>query len=127
MAEPASTTSGAGLAVTLVALVGPAAGEYATIMFAALAGALWPLSAAAGLTRAAGALMVLRLVLTAFALTGVVAWWVQSTWHVPATTLLAPVAFGISALGDNWRSLIAALVARAGAILSGRSNDTEKP
>lgn len=124
MTEPASTTSGVGLVVALVALLGPAAGEYATILFAALAGALWPLSAAAGITRAAGALMVLRLVLTAFALTGVIAWWVQSTWHVPATTILAPVAFGISALGDNWRPLISAVVARASALVSGHSNDT---
>jgi len=126
MAEPTSTTGGAGL-IALVALLGPVAGEYATILFAALAGALWPLSATKDITRTGGSLLVLRLVLTAFALTGVVAWAVQSYWHLPATTILAPVAFGISALGDNWRSLISAVVSRAISVLSGRSTDAGKP
>lgn len=126
MAEPASTTAGsAGLAAILIALLGPAAGEYATIVFAALAGALWPLSSREGLTRTQGAMMVLRLVLTAAAFTGLLAWWVGGQWGVPATTLLAPGAFAISALGDNWRPLITAAGQRLRALITGRAEETK--
>lgn len=120
MAEP-SSTSGVGLAAVMVALLGPAAGEYATIVFAALAGSLWPLAVSAGIGRTAGALLVLRLVLTSTALTGVTAWAIHAQWGVPVTTSIAPVAFVIAAIGDHWRGLIAALAARAKRALSGKA------
>lgn len=121
MAEPtAAAAGGAGLATVLIALLGPAAGEYATIVFAALAGAMWPLSSRDGLTRTQGAMMVLRLVLTAAAFTGLLAWWAGGQWGVSATTLLAPGAFAIAALGDNWRPLIAATGTRLRSLITGR-------
>lgn len=124
MADPASTTAGgAGLATLMIALLGPAAGEYATILFAALAGALWPLSARDGLTRPQGAMLVLRLVLTAAAFTGLLAWWVGGHWGLPATTLLAPGAFAIAAFGDNWRPLISAAGTRLRSLITGRATE----
>lgn len=119
MAEPTSTT-GAGLAAMMIATLGPAAGEYATIVFAALAGSLWPLSSAGGLTRETGALMLLRLVLTSASLAGVAAWVVTQHWSIPATTALAPVAFGIAALGDAWRGVFRAVAKRLSSLISGK-------
>lgn len=113
MTEPTSTASGSiGLAALMIAVFGPAAGEYATIVFAALAGALWPLSSRGDLSRREGAVVVLRLVLTSAALTGALAWWVERSWGVPATTILAPCAFVIAAFGDHWTALIAELAKR---------------
>lgn len=112
MAEPTTTSGSVSLAAILIALLGPAAGQYATIVFAALAGALWPLSTRSGMTKGEGALMVLRLVLTSAALTGVLAFYVEASWDIPATTTLAPGAFAISAIGDSWKTLIASAIRR---------------
>lgn len=121
MAEPATPSAGVGLAAALIAALGPAAGEYATIVFAALAGALWPLAQRAEITRTQGALLVLRLVMTAAVLTSIVAWWIESTWHVPAATTMAPVAFLISALGERWGGLLDSLAERVKALIGGRA------
>lgn len=120
MAEPTSSGASIGLAAVMVALLGPAAGEYAAILFAALAGSLWPLAVAEGVSRSQGALLVIRLVLTSVALTGVLAWAIEHHWSVPVTTSIAPVAFFVAALGDHWRSLIAAVAARARRVIGGR-------
>lgn len=125
MADPATTTVGStGLTAAVIALLGAAAGDYATIVFWALCGSLLPLASVEGLTRLQGAMMVLRLVLTAAAFTGLAAWWVGQRWGLPATTLLAPIAFAIAAFGDNWRPLIAAAAARLRSLITGR---TEEP
>lgn len=106
MAEPTSTST-VSIAALAVALLGPMAGPYALIVFAALAGALWPLSSAAdGQTRMAGAWMLLRCMAMAVALTGSAAAWLQSVYNIAATEVLAPVAFVIGALGNGWRSVI---------------------
>lgn len=102
MPEPTST-SGLSLVAISVALLGPMAGPYALIVFAALAGALWPLSAATTMSRAAGAWLLLRCTLTAVALTEVVSLVVQTHWAIPAKESLSPVAFFIGALGNGWR------------------------
>lgn len=125
MAEPAASSAagaaaGTGAAAAAVALLGPAAGDYATIVFAALAGALWPLSGREGITRMQGALLVLRLVGTSTALTGALAWWVHRQWpDLPTTVVLAPLSFGMAALGDHWRELIAELWNRVRALVMG--------
>lgn len=122
MAEPTSATAGSAATVPIaVALLGTAAGDYAAIVFWALCGSLWPLSAREDLTRAQGAMMVLRLVVTAAAFTGLLAWWIGQHWGVPATTLLAPVALSISAFGDNWRPLISAAGTRLRSLITGRT------
>lgn len=125
MAEPASSSAaaaGAASAAAAVAIVAPALGEYAVILFAALAGALWPLSGREGITRTQGALLVLRLVCTSVALTGALAWWVHRQWpDLPTTVVLAPLSFGMAALGDHWRELIAELWNRVRALVMGGS------
>jgi hypothetical protein len=106
MSEPTSTTAATGLVALAVALVGPMAGEYAVIVLSALAGSLWALSRSTTATRAAGALLVLRLVLTAVVLAGGASWWLSTQYSIPAHQLLAPVAFGVGAIGNGWGSLI---------------------
>lgn len=120
MPEPTST-SGISLAAVSIALLGPMAGPYALIVFAALAGALWPLSAADTMTRTAGAWLLLRCTLTAVVLTSALSLVLQNQWQIPANEALAPVAFAIGALGNGWRpvfeavgSALQAVLARAG-------------
>lgn len=108
MAEPTST-SGLSLAVLAVALLGPAAGPYVLIVFAALSGALWPLSVTATMTRASGAWLLIRCTLMAVVLTGALSMWLQSRYKIPANEALAPVAFGIGALGNGWRPVFEAM------------------
>lgn len=120
MAEPAGTTS-AGIVAVSIALLGPAAGEYAVIVLSALAGSLWALSRSGSAARIDGAVMVLRLVLTAVVLTGGAAYWINSMHEVPMHQLLAPVAFFIGAFGDRWPAALDALWRR----LIGRINGTK--
>lgn len=122
MAEPTSTSAGISLAAVFVALLGPMAGPYVLIVFAALAGALWPLSASETTTRKAGAWLVLRCTLTAVALTSVLAALLQTHWSIPATEALAPVAFFIGALGNGWRPVFDAIGAALAAVAGGISN-----
>lgn len=107
MAEPHST--GTTLMVGAVVASAPLAGDYAVIVFASLAGALWPLSAASGITRMAGAMLVTRLVMTASALTWFVARLIELQYGIPMGHLLSPVAFVIAMMGDNWRKVVGAL------------------
>lgn len=87
MAEPTSTAAGGiSLAALSVAMLGPLAGPYALIVFAALAGALWPLSSAEPMTRKAGAWLLLRCTLTSVALTGALSGIVQAQWGVRTTS-----------------------------------------
>ena len=85
-----------GLAAALVAVLGPVAGEYAAILFAALAGALWPLSARKGITRGEGALLLLRLVATSVVLTGMAAYYVHQYTGVPVLTAMSEIAGGLA-------------------------------
>lgn len=120
MAEP-STSAGVSLTVIFVALLGPMAGPYALIAFAALAGAMWPLSASATATRMDGAWLLLRCTLMAIVLTVSLASGIERLWAIPAHEALAPVALLIGALGNGWRPVfesigaaVRALIGRAG-------------
>lgn len=94
------------LATALVAVFGPVFGEYILIVFAALAGAMWPLSSMRTPTVWDGAWLVLRLVLTASVL-GSFAAWVLETWaNIPSQFAPAVGAWCIGALGDRWSDLI---------------------
>lgn len=117
MPEPTST-SGISLAAVSIALLGPMAGPYALIVFAALAGALWPLSAADTMTRSAGFWLMLRCTLTAVALTSALSLLLQSRWQIPASEALAPVAFAIGALGNGWRPVFEAIGSAVRGVLS---------
>ena len=105
MTEPAVPSS-AGITAVAVAILGPMAGEYAVIVLSALAGSLWALSRVPSSTRAAGAMLVLRLVLTAVALTSGAAFVLELHYQWPAHQVLAPLAFMIGALGDRWPGLV---------------------
>lgn len=103
----------------LVAMASAFFGAYSVIIFAALAGALWPLSGAKTATRKDGALLLLRLVCTAAALTGFVAWSVERHFGLPSSEAMAPVAFVIAAVGDRWRDIFDSIVERVRSIVSG--------
>lgn len=94
------------------------AGPYALIVFSALAGALWPLSAAETMKSSAGFWLMLRCTLTAVALTSALSLLLQSRWQIPANEALAPVAFAIGALGNGWRPVFEALGGALQAVLS---------
>lgn len=100
-AEPTSAGS-VGIAALLIALLGPLGGEYTAIVFAALAGAMWPLSTMAGTSKASGAFFLFRVVFTAVILTGSATYWLESTYGFPARYGMAVVAFLIGALGNGW-------------------------
>ncbi|MDD2663951.1 MAG: hypothetical protein PHD19_09340 [Dechloromonas sp.] len=124
MAEP-TTTGGISLTVIFVALLGPLAGPYALIAFAALAGALWPLSAQTTATRTEGAWLLLRCTLTAIVMTGVAASILERQWQIPVNEALAPVALLIGALGNGWRPVFSGLSAGLSALagkVGGQSN-----
>lgn len=95
MAEPQTSLATAALAV-LSALTG----DLAVICFAALAGAMWPLSKAKTQTRWDGVKLLLRLVFTAAALTGFIAWMLEQQTGLPASKLLSPVAWAIARWPD---------------------------
>jgi hypothetical protein len=110
MTEP-TIPAGVGIVGIGVATLGPMAGPYAVIVVSALAGAMWALAAAPTATRSAGAMLVLRLVLTAVMLTGGVAWLLETQYQWPVYQVLAPVAFVIGMVGDRWRSVFDAMLA----------------
>jgi len=120
MTEPTIPAS-VGIVTLAVAFLGPMAGPYAVIVLSALAGALWALAAAPTDSRRAGAVLMLRLVLTAVVLTSGVAWALETQYGWPAHQLLAPVAFGVGMGGDRWRALVDLFVALVGRRLGGGS------
>lgn len=107
MPEPTSTSAGNGLAALAIAIAGPMAGPYALIVFAALAGALWPLSEDAAGTRRAGAWLMLRVVAMAVVFASLVAHLVQKYAGIDPDLALAPIAFAFGALGNGWRPVLA--------------------
>lgn len=109
MAEPTATSAGVSLTVLSVALLGPTLGPYALIAFAALAGALWPLSASNTGTRLSGAWLLLRCTLTAILLTVFLASIIERLWGMPVNESLAPVALMIGAMGNGWRPVFGSL------------------
>jgi hypothetical protein len=108
VAEPTASTA-FGLTAISVALLGPMAGPYALIAFAALSGAMWPLSATETTTKLAGAWLLLRCTLTALLLTAFLAGLLERWIGVQRVETLAPVAFAIGALGNGWRPVFDAL------------------
>jgi hypothetical protein len=107
MPEPTSTVgAGISLAALSIALLGPLAGPYALILFAALSGSLWPLSVAETGSRMAGAWLVVRCTLTSLLLTGTAVAWLQSQYGIEVNASIAPVAFFGGALGNGWRVVL---------------------
>ena len=116
MAEPTASTA-FGLTAISVALLGPMAGPYALIAFAALSGAMWPLSAADTTTKLAGAWLLLRCTLTALLLTAFLSTLLDSWLQVTGLDARPVVAFAIGALGNGWRPVFDAFGAALSALL----------
>lgn len=108
MALDAQHPPGPAAAAALIALVGQLTGQHATIILAALAGAMWPLSSRPTATRGEAALLLLRLVLTASALGGLAAWLLETRLGVPSQFAPSAAAWAIGAAGDGWKDLIRA-------------------
>ena len=126
MAEPLSSAAGsASLAVVAVALLGPLAGPYVVIVFAALAGSLWPLSASSTKTRSAGAWLVLRCTTLAVVLTSGISEYLANAYGVAPGNTLAPVALAIGAMGNGWRPVFAALSEGVAMLASRLTRKTE--
>ena len=100
MAEPASTST-ISITALAVALLGPMAGPYALIVFAALAGSLWPISAVEATSRVASAFLLFRCTAMAVVFTGAAANWIQSHYAIQSHEAMAPVAFFIGAFGNG--------------------------
>lgn len=107
MSDPVTnvTLSLTGLAVVLF---GPQVGPMAAILFCAVSGSLWPITAMEGATRTSAFFMLTRCVLTSVALTGALAGFLTSYYSLTTLELLAPVAFFLAAFGDGWKPVIAA-------------------
>lgn len=120
MAEP-TTSTGAGLTAALIALLGPLAGEYAAILFASLAGAMWAMARRPASTRMDAALFLARVVGAAFVFASLLAWAATSMFGVPATHALAVAAFFVGAVGDRWQGVIGDLLARVRGIARGET------
>lgn len=117
MAEP-TTSTGLGLTFISISLLGPLAGPYALIVFAALGGATWPLLADKTAGRSAGAWLLFRCTLTAVLLTVFIAQCLERLWSVPLNDSLAPVALLIGALGNGWQPVFGAAGAALSALIS---------
>lgn len=105
MGEPSSSTA-TGLVALAIALFGgsAAAGEFGAVVFGALAGSMWALRTGESQGRVAGALLVLKLVMTALVMTWIVAWWLRHEYELPPSQTLGVVAFCLAAVGDNWKA-----------------------
>lgn len=107
MSEPSLSASG--ITAVLVSLAGYVTGDTATIFFCALAGAFWPLSAAGTGSRRAGLWLIVKLVMTALALTGSAAHLLEHHEVAKSSLVLGPIAFFIAVLGDRWLTVFDAL------------------
>jgi hypothetical protein len=101
MAEPTSVSS-ISLVGLGVALFGTAAGPYAAIVFAALAGALYSTSRFESQSRLAAGLALLRVVLVAVAVSGAAVWALQTAVGVSSEHVIPLVSFAIALWYDHW-------------------------
>ena len=95
-----------------VALFGPNAGPYAVILLGSIAGALWALSSVSIETRAQGAWLVCRCVITAIVLTAFIARFVGQYVSFGEGEAYAIVSFAIGALGNRWQDIFDAIKTR---------------
>ena len=108
MTDPAAAAT-FGLTSLAIAIAGPIAGPYALIAFAALCGAMWPLSASNTIGKYDGAWLLIRCTLTALLLTAFLATVLHQVTGVDPTDSLPAIALAIGALGNGWRPVFDAL------------------
>lgn len=102
MSDPASSGS-LSLVGLGVALFGVAAGPYAAVVMAALAGGMYVVSRAdTGGRRLAAGLLLVRIVITAVVLSGVALWALHEMFGWDSAHLVSLVAFAIATFYDKW-------------------------
>lgn len=121
MTDSAAIAPAAGIVSVAVVLVGPMTGPYMAIVLCSGIGALWALAATPTATRRAGALLMLRLVLTAVVLTGGIAQVLERHHGWPPDVALGLIAFSIGMGGERWQSLVSIGYARFAKWLGGSS------
>lgn len=122
MAEPIqSTVAGVSLITLAVAVFGPNAGPYIVIVLGSLGGGLWALSSAVIETRAQGAWLMLRCLVTAVVLTAIIAGLLGPWLGVDTLEVYVVVAFVIGALGNKWIEIIDAVKTRMQNMIIGGS------
>jgi hypothetical protein len=98
-----SSLSTSGVTAVAVAITGYLSGDYTSILFGAIAGSFWPLGGATTESRLKAAWLLVKLVMTALALTGFIAHLLEQHKAVEnASFVLGPIAFFIAVLGDRW-------------------------
>ena len=122
MAEPIqSTVAGVSLITLAVAVFGPNAGPYIVIVLGSLGGGLWALSSAVIETRAQGAWLMLRCLVTAIVLTAMIAGLLGPWLGVDTLEVYVVVAFTIGALGNKWLEIIDSVKTRMQNMITGGS------
>jgi hypothetical protein len=108
----AASVSSVSLAAFLSLWVGPHYGPYMAILFAAMAGAVWGVSAAQTVTRLDGAGLFVRYTLTAVVLVGgstaIAGSYIDTRFDSPVELSIL-VAFGIAAIGGRWTEILSRL------------------
>lgn len=114
MAEPTSTTFAAtvGIYSLFIAIFGVTAGEWATIIFASLAGGLWVIGKSHTHSKSDAVWVLLRTVTFAAVFTSLIAAFLESQYGWSAKQAVAPVAFVIGFYGDRVGYLLSGIVER---------------
>lgn len=94
--------------VLAVALMGPMAGPYVAVIASAMAGSLWPLSAATTGTRREGGWLVVRVTTLAVCLTYPISEYLSRTYGVAPDDSMTLVALAIGIMGNGWQPVFAA-------------------
>lgn len=122
MAEPIqSTVAGVSLITLAVAIFGPHAGPYLVIVLGSIGGGLWALAGARVQTRMQGAWLMLRCLVTAIALTAMIAGLLGPWLGTDTLEAYVVVAFAIGALGNHWLEIIDSLKNRVSNFVGGKS------
>lgn len=128
MAEPTTSTAIAGVSLITLATallgpaIGPLLGPYVVIILCSAVGAQWAVIAAPESTRTQAALLMLRLVGTAVALTAMIAQLVAAWAGVGVTEAYGLVSFAIGAFGHRWTEIFNAVKDRVlGVVRNGRA------
>jgi hypothetical protein len=78
-------------------VLGPVLGPFALLLFAAIVGALLPMSKEGEMTRIQGAVYIATCVVISLCLTGFAVYLVQKYTTIPGNIAFMPLAFGIAA------------------------------
>lgn len=118
MAEPNST--GIGVVVLLLGGLSPFLGQFALIVACSLIGAMWSLQRAnTEGNKKQGALFLLRIVLTAVALSGAGATALGNLIGIDTYDAMAVVALVIGAIGNGWKTIFDLILKRLTSTVSG--------